>query len=368
MKSSIQQFRILLVVVPLTTTAAWAVEVNPQLSINLTVAGAVQHQSVSNGPSADGATEGALPAQPEMSYRPWASGEFYAKLGFAAGNGLNPESPFHLAPWGADLQDDVKDINGRGRDYLLAAHYRHTFAFSSGDTVSLSAGILDSTDFLDHNEYANDEYTQFMNETFVNSGSYGLPSYDWGIAAEWERGAWTVHALAMQIGENDDGNTFTFAGLQVGYLVENDWGTGVVRAILAGTDHQFHGLGEERPVSRLAWGISVDQEMGENLGGFLRIGWQTQDSEVLFRSVASGGVEIKGRLFGRDRDRIGLGLAYLDGGNSIAESTVAVEGYYAFAVNDWFIASLDIQYMRDRNREGPSPRGWILGIRTTAQF
>jgi hypothetical protein len=45
-------------------------------------------------------------------------------MGFAAGNGLNSSDsrnrpPFVLATWAADPEDDVEDINGRNRDYLL---------------------------------------------------------------------------------------------------------------------------------------------------------------------------------------------------------------------------------------------------------
>jgi len=68
--------------------------------------------------------------------------------------------------------------------------------------VGATLGILDSTDYLDANEYANDEYTQFMNEAFVNSGSYGLPSYDTGAVIEWAAGPWSVNALGMNIEEN----------------------------------------------------------------------------------------------------------------------------------------------------------------------
>lgn len=75
---------------------------------------------------------------------------------------------------------------------------------------------MDSTDYLDGNEYANDEYTQFMNEALVNSGSYGLPSYAPGAALEWAAGPWSLNAIGMNVAENDDGNNFNFWGVQAG--------------------------------------------------------------------------------------------------------------------------------------------------------
>jgi porin len=98
---------------------------------------------------------------------------------------------------------------------------------------------LDSTDYLDGNEYANDEYTQFMNEALVNSGSYGLPSYAPGAALEWAAGPWSLNAIGMNVAENDDGNNFNFWGVQAGYRLDSTLGIGNYRVILAGTSSAF---------------------------------------------------------------------------------------------------------------------------------
>ena len=63
-----------------------------------------------------------------------------------------------LAPWSADLEDDVKDINGRGRNYLLTAWYRHDFPITPNNTLSATLGLIDATEYLDTNAFANDEY------------------------------------------------------------------------------------------------------------------------------------------------------------------------------------------------------------------
>jgi hypothetical protein len=49
-------------------------------------------------------------------------------LGFADGNGLSQVSSCMLSPWAPDLEDNVKDMDGRGRSYLLGGRYKHTFA------------------------------------------------------------------------------------------------------------------------------------------------------------------------------------------------------------------------------------------------
>jgi hypothetical protein len=87
------------------------------------LAGAVQCQNLSDAPGFSNTCEFAAPFQPEFSYRPTETDEVFFKLGFAAGNGINGNSPFIISPWAADLEDDVKNINGRNRDYLLTAWY-----------------------------------------------------------------------------------------------------------------------------------------------------------------------------------------------------------------------------------------------------
>ena len=138
---------------------------------------------------------------------PTGSDALFAKFGFGAGNGLMEEgvSPFILAPWAADVQDDYKDINARNRDYLLTAWYKHTFRFSEEHTLGLTGGIIDATDYMDENVFANDEFTQFMNEALVNGPNAFLPSYDIGGAVEWELGAFSVKGVAMAMGDQRRG-------------------------------------------------------------------------------------------------------------------------------------------------------------------
>jgi hypothetical protein len=108
------------------------------------------------------------------------------------------------------MKDDVKDINGRNRDYLLTVWYKHTFALRENNALGLTVGIIDATAYIDENAYANCEYTQFMNQALVNAPNGFAPSYDIGGAAEWEVGSWDVTALGMNVGENDDGNNYNF--------------------------------------------------------------------------------------------------------------------------------------------------------------
>ena len=158
------------------STLLEAYDINETISINGVIAGAVQCENVSNAPGIDDECKGALPIQSELSIRPTDSDEFLFKVGFAADNGLNAVSQFVVAPWAADLEDDVKSINGRNRGYLLTAWYRHEFSFGEDHGLGVNIGIIDSTDYLDENAFANDEYSQFMNSALVNGPNVFLPS------------------------------------------------------------------------------------------------------------------------------------------------------------------------------------------------
>lgn len=145
-----------------------------EFSVSAVLSGAAQCQFLqeSADPDSQDKCSGALPFQPSVSYKPTESDEFYFKFGFAAGTGLNGSSAFIVSPWAAVTEDDVVNINGRNRDYLLTAWYQHNLAVSQTSSLGLAFGIIDSTDYLDENAYTNDEYTQFMNSTLTNVLSF----------------------------------------------------------------------------------------------------------------------------------------------------------------------------------------------------
>ena len=352
----------------LTRLPAYGYDITDQFSIGGVLAGAYQVQSVDDDLEDDNAGRGGLPFQPEFSFRPTEKDEIFAKFGFAAGNGLNEISPFGWAPWAADLEDDVKDINGRNRDYLLTAWYKHTFQFGEGHSLGLTGGLIDATDYLDENAYSNDEYTQFMNEALVNGPNAFLPSYDLGGALEWEIGQFGVRGVAMNIGENDDGNSYNFYGVQFGYTLNTSMGEGHYRVIGTGSSEDFldpQGINKE---SRKCILLSFDQKFGEIIGGWLRFGRQDDEAAIHCESLYSGGIDISGKLWGRENDNIGIGYAFLNGGNLDIDNTQVAEIYARFALNDYFAITPDVQYMRDQYVDGTDISGFIFGLRAAVEF
>lgn len=354
-------------VVLVSSGLAHGYDLNDKLSIGGVMAGAGQCQEVSHAMADDRCMAG-LSVQPELDFHPTKADQLFFKLGFGAGNGLNDDSPFLIPAWNVDLADDVKNINGRGRDYLLTAWYKHTFTLSSGNAIGVTAGLIDSTDYLDDNAYANDGYAQFMNGALGN-GPYGiLPSYDAGGVVQWDIGPWSLRGVYMNVGENDDGNSFDFQAAQLGYTLETSLGEGHYRFLVVGASADFLNPEGTKKENRAAVSISLDQQLGKVLGVFARFGWQDDQAAVDYEAIYSGGVDIKGGAWGREADNIGLGFAYLNGGNLDVNHSLVAESYYRLALNDEFALTADIQYMKDDVRTGDSPEGWIFGLRAVVGF
>jgi len=341
-----------------------AYDVTDKFSIGGVIAGAYQQQWVDGD---DNLGRGALPFQPEFSFRPTESDEIFAKFGFAAGNGLNGVTDFNLAPWAADLEDDVQDINGRSRDYLLTVWYEHTFSLWQSSALELTGGIIDATDYIDENAYSNCEYTQFMNQALVNAPNGFAPSYDIGAAAEWEIGSWEITALGMNVGENDDGRNYNFFAAQIGYKLNTDLGEGNYRVIGQMTNKKF--LDENGNEEKLMGAfISFDQQLGEILGAWIRCGWQDDQVLIDYDTLFSGGLNITGKWYGREQDTVGLGYAYLNGKNDYDYTQVA-EVYWRFVLNEFFAATADLQYMEEKFKTGRDDLDGIIGgVRLTAEF
>jgi len=358
--------RILCVAVVALPAFACAYDIDDRLSIGGVLAGAAQYQALVDSDGADDKLRGALPFQPEVSFRPTAQDEVFFKLGFAVGNGLNKVSPFALAPWAADLEDDVKDINGRNRDYLLTAWYKHSFRIGKQHTLGLTGGIIDGSDYVDQNAYAEDDMTQFMNEALSN-GNFFTPAYDAGGALEWDGPRLSLRGVVMNVGQ-EDGPSLNYLGGQLGYKLNTSLGEGNYRALLFGTSADIKDPSGEHQERRQGLLLSFDQQLGDTVGGFLRFGWQNDDAAVPFNAIYSGGLDIGGRLWGRPQDNMGLAYAYLNGGSLEFDYTHLAEAYARFVLNDYFALTADLQYMKDRLKDGGGPEGFIPGLRLVAQF
>ncbi|MCG6969114.1 MAG: carbohydrate porin [Gammaproteobacteria bacterium] len=329
-----------------------------------------QHQSLSDTNAGGDTANGAYVFQPEVMVKPTDADEFAVKFGFAANNGLNGYSPFGVAPWAADLEDDVRNINGRNRDYLLTAWYKHEFEFNESNQLDVYFGLIDGTDFLDENVYSNDEFTQFMNQALVNGPNFFAPSYDSGLAVAWQRHSIKIHAVAMAVGENEAGNAYNYFGAELEYHINTGLGEGNYRATMVNTSADFEdptGQGGKRHNGII---FSFDQQLGQAFGAFIRFGWQNDEAAIEYENIASGGIDINGGLWSRPHDNIGFGFAHVNGGNLDMEHTLVAEAYYRFVATGILALTLDLQYISENYREpnAGTVEGFIPGLRLVAGF
>jgi len=314
-----------------------------------------------------------------LDWQPTPADEFNLIVSVAKGNALNQVSPLSLVPFADDLEADLEDINNRDwRDYLLTAWYRREFVFTDEVALGLTGGIIDSTDYLDDNAYANDEVTQFMNDIFVNNTLANLPSYDFGAVAELDAYQnWSLRFVWMNSRtENEDPVTggvfeeaFNYFGGQIGHHAETPLGAGNYRVLAFATDDNFIGPQSGEFEALRGVGLSLDQEIGERLGLFARFGWQDDDGPVDHDLMGSIGVRLSGAFWGRPQDEAGLAYARLAGADTAElDNTDVLEAYVKIALAEWSDLSFDLQYVGDDLEDGDGPSAFIPGARLNVFF
>ncbi len=346
---------------------ATAYDMNEKLSIEGSLTGIYQYADFGSEGMKDSG-RGAVVVDLGLNFHPTEKDEFQATLSYAAGNAWNRVGPFSLSLYADDLEDDLKDINGRNRDYLLEAWYKHTFTFSKDVSLGITGGIIDATRYIDDNNFANCEVTQFMNEIFVNHKNVNLPSYDIGGVAELDISNLSIGGLVMNTKNEEDGN-YNYYALQLGYAIETPIGKGNYRLHGFTTNKRFQDWDETGEESLKGFGISADQQLSKIFGVFARLGWQDDAAVVEHDAVYSAGLNINGKLWGREKDEIGLGYAYLNGTDKgDIDRTNAFETYAKFKIFEYSDITFDIQYINDNMKQDKDRDGVIYGVRANAYF
>ncbi|MEA3277728.1 MAG: carbohydrate porin [Pseudomonadota bacterium] len=355
---------------------ASAIELGELVAIHGAARGIVQHGRYKNATNEedqelDQETRGAAIVDLDIDFHPTPLDTFWARLRFAGGNALNDVGGIELPPYNGPLEDDVKDINGSGRNYLLEAWYRHTLEFTDGGHLAATGGIIDSTRYIDENRYANDEDTQFMNPAFATPDNRpGAPSYDPGVALELHGGLWSLKGVYMK-GSNESIDDFDYFAVQAGYhhsaaTVPGNYRILAYRA--AGRLKKPRGQSDNARMHGL--GASIDQALGDGWGIFFRAFIQNDKEPVVYDRDVSGGISINGRHWGRPDDVLGIAYAYLTGSDQakIDHSHVA-EVYLKFHFLRDVDVTFDVQYQTDRiDSPRGNPQAWIVGGRLNFDF
>ncbi len=196
-------------------------------------------------------------------------------------------------------------------------------------------GQIAITDRFDNNAYSNDPRTQFLNWSLMYNGAYDYPAdvrgYTVGTILELTMKSWSVRAaVAAEPTEANGPNLDTRFAKNRGTVVE--WER---RQKLAGHSGSLRVLGflnrehggtfrqaflpngtvdlagtRRNGTKKYGFGINFDQEVTSVIGIFGRYGWNDGKTESfaftqIDRSL-SGGIKIKGDLWSRAKDHIGI--------------------------------------------------------------
>ena len=345
--------------------AAQALQITDQFSLDWLSSGAWQCEQDNAGLGYNWLCRGGAVFQPSFTYSPTDKDTFTSLIGFAAGNALNNVTPFNLQPWNGDLESTVRHINGRNRSFILTANYAHEFQINGNYRLVSTTGIIDSSIYFITNVFANDEYTQFMSGPLTFGQNVIVPSYDYGTVLQWFAEKHTITAVYMNIGKLTNSTVhYNYLGIQLMFNVENSWGKGHYRFMVDVTDRKFFAANNTRKPDNLVM-ASFDQELGPIYGAWVRFGTQTRDLLETFADFYSGGINIKGKLWGRENDNIGIGAVHAGGGASPFSNSFLAEAYYRYQVNNHLAITPDIQYQINRFDDVNTLRGVFLSLRAT---
>lgn len=327
-----------------------------------------------DGAKADSPSGAGFTADLEFTWKPALplveGGTLYARIhagdGTGADRGGRSNNPVNVLL--ANL-NTIADDNSGGNDTsldLVEAHYTHEFF---DETLNVTAGKTKNLLFLDGNAFANNEKQQFVGKPFVNNSVLDSESeYTPLIGGEFK----PTELLAFSVvgtstsRPNVEGtpladtskskydNIFStpFLGSQLtvspkfGELEGNyrlyGWYAGYNHSKLDSDRNPIDGKKDK------GWGIgiSADQQITQMIGLFGRFGWNNDDVYVV-QWEASGGVNLKGLIPGRDGDNLGLGFAALAPGDRYDQNDLEyhLELYYRIAVTENLAFSPDIQYV-----------------------
>lgn len=289
----------------------------------------------------------------------------------------------------------------------------------AAERIVLTAGLVSVLDIFGRVDYSGDPRTQFLNWSSTTYGAWDFPAdargYSGGAALEYISPAFSARAGWFAGPKESNGLALDYSlGKFYGSVVELELPTelggrpGSVQLLAfrnranMGNFNDAIALGRDtgsapdltlvrRPQTKWGFGLTAQQELADNLGGYVRAGWNDGQTETYMfteidRSVAAG-VLANGKAWGRARDSAGVAIywnmlggshrQYLELGglgfflgdgrlNYGPESTV--ETFYSFNVIGRLWVSANYQYQTNPgyNRD----RGPVnyFGFRIHADF
>jgi len=323
-------------------------------------------QGTFNAP--DDKTEGTLSSDIELE-KTFNSGKIFVHIESGSGKGLDEKTGYFFSPVNFDAM---------GENIIISEFY---YEFEKNNFV-FTFGKLDPTGYLDQNNFANDETTQFVNGIFRNNQTIEFPENSPGIHFLFspsdkfgiECGVFDATSEWNDFSEFDDIFRSVFYFLQTGIKTNFSGREGNYRIYgwVNTADHTEWLNPAKTDEKNYGFGISIDQNLTENLGLFFRLGWQ--DESVSPNDINwSIGFNISGKKWRRVNDNLGIAFGqnlfsddFKDAGNSGKTESIG-EIYYNFYLNNCISISPDIQIVDNAGGEDRSAIT-VVGLRVQINF
>jgi len=221
--------------------------------------------------------------------------------------------------------------------------------------LTFTVGKFAATDFFDNNKYSHDPRSQFMNWALMYNPAWDYPAdargYTLGAVFELNQKNWAIRYGILaepQVANGQDlDTTYSLAHGQVVELENRytlDQRPGKIRWMFYWNRANMGNYREALALSpvnpditatasysniKYGFGINIEQDLTDNLGGFFRFGWNDGQSESwayteVDRTISLG-VVLKGTRWGRPQDQLGTAVA-IDGISSSHAAYLAAGG------------------------------------------
>ncbi len=236
------------------------------------------------------------------------------------------------------------------------------------DRFIMTAGKISLTNYFDSNSIANNENSQFLASAFVNSAVLSTPDNGPGIRAHVRLAEPLTFGLGYASGDADSADILEHGvGIaelawkyKTGELEGNIRGYGVIDSALPIANGVKTAQGNS-----LGAGVSIDQQLSDQLTLFARYGWHDQDF-YRTKSAWSLGLQFTGPCQSRKDDLLAFAYGQVQGVGSGQEKLL--EFYYRLRLNEQINLSPHIQYLFKPEGDATRDDLLVLGLRTQIIF
>lgn len=277
------------------------------------------------------------------------------------------------------LVGETTDENGDGR--LAVTQLFYQLPAGNGD---LSVGLLDPAGFFDGSNVANDEYTQFLADVFVNNPTIAAPSFALGAgyqASVSDTLGYQVFAgsdAGLEDGDHSYHGVFTVDGKRDGYRkgaftsAELDWQNAKGQVLKAGIWYDSGDVAEIGSTTGSSNGYGIYALAEAPLGsGTLqgRAGIANEDA-VAAANFLSVAYQLPIKLRNSRDTTLGVALARTGASSNLAtdDPIYQAEAYWRIHVMNGLYVAPDLQYIVNAGFDSQTDNVLVAGVRAGVSF